>query len=260
MQIGISLACFYPEHPEQTLAKLDSLNTKVTEFFVNTVSELQPAFLEQMASLAAERGIQIYSLHPFTSAIENYLFFSPYDRRMADAADFYERYFAAAEFLGARVVQMHGDKGGGKLDLDTYAFGIEEITKRAARHGIILAQENVFYNSVNCPEYVYKLRRKLGEGGIKFTFDIKQAHKGGQDPFAVCEAMGEDIVNFHVNDFDEDHICMLPGRGEMDYSRLFKLLSAQGYGGPALIEVYSNNFESDSDLVQSKKFLESVKY
>lgn len=255
MDIGVSLACFYPEHPEAALDHLPKIGANLSELFINTISEMTPEYIENFAEKAQQQGVQIYSLHPFTSAIENYLFFSPYDRRMADAADFYERYFIAAARLGARVVQMHGDKGSCLHDIDRFAAGIEEISRRAARHGIILAQENVYMNSVNHPEFIYQLRRKLGEGAVKFTLDLKQAYKGGQDIFAVCEAMGRDIVNFHINDFDKEHICMLPGEGTVEYPKLFEKLKAQGYTGPAIIEVYSDNYSSLDQLEKSFRFL-----
>jgi len=65
------------------------------------------------------------------------------------------------------------------------------------------------------------------------------------------------VVNFHVNDRDEHHICMLPGQGVVDYTRIGSILKQNHYNGPALIEVYSSNFENSIEIARAKNFLES---
>ena len=102
------------------------------------------------------------------------------------------------------------------------------------------------------------MRRVCDNEYLKFTFDIKQSKRGGSDPFEVCQAMGDDIVNFHINDFDDDHMCMLPGKGVVDHESLVKLMLKNGYVGPALIEVYSSNFKSDDEILDSKVYLENT--
>ena len=92
MEVGISLACFYPEHPEDVIEKAKSLGFKTAELFINTYSELSDEYIESFKYKCNSSGVQIYSLHPFTSAIENYMFFSPYDRRIEDSVKLYDKY------------------------------------------------------------------------------------------------------------------------------------------------------------------------
>ena len=33
--------------------------------------------------------------------------------------------------------------------------------------------------------------------------------------------MGKNIVNFHINDKDKDNICLLPGKGNVNYIKIF---------------------------------------
>ena len=250
MEIGISLACFYPAHPEEVIAVAADLGFHVAEVFLNTYSELDRAYLEDFSRRCSVAGIEIYSVHPFTSALENYLFFSPYDRRIADAVTLYERYCDAADILGAKLVNIHGDRGLALTDFDKYVECLAPLAEISARRGVIMSHENVFYNSINHPEIASRLVSKLGDG-IKFTFDIKQAHKGESDPYELCEAMGKNVIN-------DEHICMLPGRGVVDHTRLFETLKRNGYQGPALIEVYRTNFTENSELVKAAEYLRSI--
>ena len=80
MKIGISLACFYPMHPEDTVERVSKLGFDTAELFINTFSELDDGYIDTFKKLCDNNNINIYSIHPFTSALENYLFFSPYDR------------------------------------------------------------------------------------------------------------------------------------------------------------------------------------
>ncbi|MBQ7089938.1 MAG: sugar phosphate isomerase/epimerase, partial [Clostridia bacterium] len=237
MQVGMSLACFYPLEPEKAVEKAAEIGIDVCEIFLNTWSEMDVAYLQALRQECDRCGIRVYSVHPFTSAFENYLFFSPYPRRIADAERLYRQYADAAKILGAEVISIHGDRGLGLDDMDAYLRCIEPLLKLQDETGIAYAMENVYFNSVNDPEFVSKLRQR--QPNVRFTFDIKQAFKGGRSAYDVATAMGNAIVNFHVNDRDEHHICMLPGQGDVDYLRLAHILEQANYKGPALIEVYS---------------------
>ena len=257
MKIGMSLACFYPEHPEDAIDRACDLGVDIAELFLNTVSELEDEYINDFIKKCDRRGLEIYSIHPFTSALENYMFFSPYDRRINDSIKFYERYCDVAMRLGAKVINIHGDRGIGLKDPEKYFECILPLAELSDKTGITMSFENVFFNSVNHPDFIKKLRSRFGET-IKFTFDIKQANKGGSDPYFVCEAMGSNVVNFHVNDYDADHICLLPGNGSVDHGRIIKTLLSNGYRGPALIEVYRDNFKSDEEISRSILYLKEV--
>lgn len=255
MDVGMSLACFYPMEPERAADRAAALNMHVCELFINTFCELEEHYLHALREKCDAYGIKIHSVHPFTSALENFMFFSPYPRRIVDSMDFYRRYADAAKILGASVINIHGDRGIGLQSPREYADCAAPLLKLQEQTGIIYSMENVYYNSVNHPEFVARIRQMAPE--IRFTLDIKQAYKGGQDPYLLAEAMGNAMVNFHVNDRDEAHLCLLPGQGTVDYGRLWQIFNKIGYNGPALIEVYSNNFKSEQEIAVSKSLLEN---
>ena len=255
MDVGMSLACYYPLEPENAALEVAKLNVRVCEVFFNTISELEVSYLYSLREICDRNNMRVHSIHPFTSFLENYLFFSPYPRRIADAEQFYKRYADAAKILGATVVNIHGDRGVGLNDIDHYVKCVEPLMRLQQKTGVTFALENVFYNSVNHPEFIARLRQRVPEA--RFTLDIKQAFKGGEDAYLVAEAMGDAIVNFHVNDRDDDHICLLPGEGAVDYDRIMKILSSSHYEGPALIEVYRHNFQNNADIRRSLDHLET---
>lgn len=257
MEIGISLACFYPEHPEEVIAKVSDMGFKVCELFLNTISELDNEYITSFSKSCEKYDLKIYSVHPFTSALENYMFFSPYDRRINDSKKLYQKYCDVAKYLGAKVINIHGDRGIGLNNFEQYCQCLEPFFELQAQNGVTFSHENVFFNSINHPEFVRKLRAHFGQD-IKFTFDIKQANKGGSIPYEVCESMGENIINFHINDYDGDNICLLPGEGCVDYKLIFDLLKNNHYSGPAIIEVYRNNFKNTDQVVKSFEFLKSL--
>ena len=258
MNIGLSLASFYPLHPEDAVCKASNLGFKTAELFINTISELDDDYINNFHKLCNKHGIEINSIHPFTSALEIYMFFSRYDRRIDDSKILYNKYFNAAHKLGAKVINIHGDRGLGLKNIDEYIECIEPLLELGAKHNITPSIENVFFNSVNHPDFVIELIKKLGDS-IKFTFDIKQANKGGSDPYELCSAMAGNISNFHINDYDDEHICMLPGSGCVDYNRIFKILEKNDYRGPALIEVYSDNYNCDEEIGKSADYLKRIK-
>lgn len=255
MDVGMSLACYYPLEPEKAVLEAAKLNVRVCEVFLNTISELEVPYLYSLREICDRHNIKVHSIHPFTSFLENYMFFAPYPRRIADAEQLYERYADAAKILGATVVNIHGDRGVGLNDIDHYVKCVEPLMRLQQKTGVTYALENVYFNSVNNPEFIARLRQRVPDA--RFTLDIKQAFKGGEDAYLVAEAMGDAIVNFHVNDRDDDNVCLLPGEGTVDYGRILKILSSNHYNGPVLLEVYRYNFQNNADIRRSLDHLDT---
>ncbi len=91
---------------------------------------------------------------------------------------------------------------------------------------------------------------------IKFTCDIKQAYKSHENPLHYIDIMGKDLINFHINDRDEERICLLPGQGKVNYKTIIEKLKSLDYKGPLIIEVYRDNFKIYEELKDVKDFIE----
>ena len=97
MKLGISTACLYPMETEKSLETLLGLGFQSFEVFLNTFSEMEPAFLKEMKKRVDDAGARIVSVHPFTCIFENMLFFTEYERRTQDGIEF--KKCAAASYV-----------------------------------------------------------------------------------------------------------------------------------------------------------------
>ncbi len=258
MQTGISTACLYPMLLEESFAKLVSLGFRCFEVFINTDSELQEPYLRRIRRMADSSGSVIRSVHPFTSGFENFLLFSEYRRRYADSLEYYKRYFRACNFLGADILVLHGRRS------DRCTISDEEFFERYAglfalgrSFGVTVAQENVNLFSSDDPSFLRRMRRACGRD-CAFVLDIKQAVRGGVDPYAVCAAMGERIVHVHINDNSPSSDCLLPGFGRMDYERLMSMLRGFGFDGSLIIEVYRKSFGGLHEILEAREVVQNL--
>ena len=260
MKCGISTACFYPEIVEETILKIKELEMNSIEIFINTESEFDMPYVKDLRSRLDEAGIRAISVHPFTSLMEGVLFFSEYDRRIEDGLRQYERYFKAAHMLGAKYFTFHGERSMSSTihvpDADRKLRTYHRLCALAQQHDVVLAQENVAWCKSASPAYLQWLRDGVQE--LRFTLDIKQAHRAGCNWNEYLTVMGERLVNVHINDFDDTHTCMLPGEGTMPFDALLAQLDATGYNGQLLIEVYHTDYSDMAQIERARMFLQNL--
>ena len=259
MRMGVSTACLYPMELEKAFHELLSMDFRLFEVFLNTFSEFAPGYLRELRKSADACGAQIKSIHPFTSGYEGFLLFSEYERRFQDSLEFYKQYFEAANSLGASIVVLHGqrDYASSVIPESTYFERYAALYALGQRYGVTVAQENVSKFRSETPGFIRRMRASLGDG-CAFVIDLKQAVRAGQDPFAMCEAMGERVVHVHINDNAPGADCLLPGRGTVDFRRFRDLLLRFGYEGDLIIEVYRKNFVELSELREAQRVVQGL--
>lgn len=258
MKFGISTACFYPQPLEETVLEIARLGADTAEVFVNTESEFEPAYIAALRASLDAHGVRVTSLHPYTSPMEGQLLLSNYDRRTEDGFRQYRRYFEAARTLGAESLTFHGERNVIR-DLDecdaarklaVYA----RLCETAAEYGVTFAQENVAWCKSASPDYLRRLHDAVPALG--FTLDIKQGHRAGHTWSEYLDAVGDRLVNVHINDFDETHSCRLPGEGAVDFTAFFDRLRALGYDRQVIVEVYRGDYEEPAQLARCLDFLQ----
>lgn len=258
MRIGMSTACFYPQPLEEVLPVIAGLGVRAVEVFFNTESEFSPRYYEELGAQARSLGLDIVSVHPYTSLMEGMLLFSDYARRTEDGMLQYQRYFACAAALGARFFTFHGERHMGQHDdearWERKCTAYRRLCALASACGVTLAQENVAWCRSHDPAFIHALYRDVPE--LHYTLDIKQAYRAGHNWKDFLDAMGERLVNVHINDFSAEQSCLLPGDGEMDYAAFFSRLHALGYDGHAMIEVYRTNFASPEQMHRALRVLQ----
>lgn len=256
MIVGASTSCFYPLETEKSLQRIIDLGFKKTEIFFNTISELQPNFVKDLKTTATEGGIEILSVHPFSSNIENNCIFGEYERRYADFIDWYRQTFNAAAELGAKVVVIHGAYQNLKRPLpeEHYFNRFASLIEIGKQEGVTICQENVVRFRSQSLEFLKRMRDYLGDD-FKMVFDVKQAIRSGYNPLDVAREMSDSIVHLHLSDnLGADADCLPPGKGNFDFKALFDITNTDS----AVIELYSLGLDIDSELKQSKEFFEGL--
>ena len=254
--LGISTACLYPLNTEEALELLGRLGVTYTEIFFNSPSELTDDFLKLLCSIKNRYGMTITSIHPYTSALEPFLFFTDYLRRFEDGRAWYQSYYRAAAVLEAPWVVLHGDRVGSPLPEEICFERFGQMARDARAYGVGLCQENVCRCRSRDSGFLRRMRDYLG-GEAKFALDLKQILRSGEDLWQVVDAMGPNIVHLHLSDHrgpKED--CLPPGKGTADFPELFCRLYQQGFSGAGVLELYRHNYDRPEDLYQSLLWLQ----
>lgn len=258
MEIGASSACFYPMETEKAFLHIAELGFRYSEIFFNSRSELDRSFVRELKAIRDAYGITVTSLHPYRSFAEGYNFFSSYERRFLDGVDNYKRYFDAAATLGAKYIVLHGSRGYIDISAEQYADRFARLNEAAKPFGCIVAHENVVDFIGEKPEFMKTMQSYLGDG-FKMVLDVKQARRANVDPMEFIEAMGKSIVHVHLSDYSQSCDCLPPSEeGLFDFASLFTALHKKGYNGRYMIELYSNNFSKENEILNSAKYLEEI--
>jgi sugar phosphate isomerase/epimerase len=258
MEIGISTACFYPLYTENTIKIISDLESNLCEVFLEAEYEYEKDYISDLKKEMDKFNVRANSVHAFCATFEAQLF-SEYERRRTDALVIYKKVVEAATRLGATSYTFHGDKRCddlNKLDFKHYIKCVNELLDIAQSYNIALSWENVAWCQTSRPEFIAKV--KDAAPTLKFTLDIKQARRAGKLPDEYLDVMGSDIINVHVNDFNNEKSCMLPGQGMFDFKSFFQKLNAIDYKGNAIIEVYSWDYDDYTELKTSIEYLRSI--
>lgn len=258
MNIGISTGCFFPRRPDESLEAVGMIGAGFTEIFFNTDSELEESYLYKLKSIADKYGIKVVSVHPFTSAIETFMFWAKVDYKLADSIRYYEKYFRACQILGADYVVIHGcHDWADYMSMEKYTEIFNLLSRKAREYGVYVCQENVVKFKCGYKENL-EVFKKLADKDVKFVFDIKQAVRAKQNIYDIIDLMGDRISHIHISDFTKEENSLLPGTGNFNYKNLFEYVSDKYNVSDILIEVYKENISGENSLVDSLELLKNI--
>ena len=258
MRCGISTACLYPLDTLEALRQVAALGAPVAEIFINSTGELAPPQVAGFGAVAHAAGMDIVSVHPYESPLENIWFATPYHPRVQDGIRVYSAYFAACRALGARFFVLHGmNMMNNGLSLEEYADHLVELIDAGRDYGVQICLENVAYCKLGAPENVRWMKERLGERA-SFVLDIKQMLRYGAGQAAMLAAMEGHIAHVHISDSSPGMDCLAPGRGEFDFLALLRELRTQGYQGDLVIELYRDGYGRPEELKTAMEYINSL--
>lgn len=256
MKIGISTATFFMnESTDGALPVIKEMGAEVCEIFLSTFSEYTKEYVDMIAEKA--KILEVYSIHTLNQQFEPELF-NPVKKTREDCEFFFKQAAYAAKVMHAKYYTFHGPARLKRLpyNIDFKKFGkrVNELNEMLGEYGngCQLAYENVHWAFFNTPDFFTNLRK---EAEIKACLDIKQAMQSKISYFDYLDAIGEDLVNVHLCDFDTQGNLCLPGRGIVDFTELFKRIIDLGYKGPLILEVYANNYKDYTELKTAYEYL-----
>ena len=258
-RIGASTSCFYPLETEKALGKVIDIGFKNAEIFFNSSSELEELFVKKMREQADDGGVNILSIHPFSSFIENTCIFGEYERRYEDFIDLYKKHFHAAALLGADIAVIHGALAVQKRNIpeEHYFERFAKLMEIGRAEGVRVCQENVVRFRSQSTDFCKRMKNVLGDD-LKFVFDVKQSIRSGYDPFDFLNEIKDDVVHIHISDNNATEDCLPPGKGSFDFNKLFATMDGAGYDGGYVIEIYSKGLEVEKELIMSKRYFENL--
>lgn len=266
MQIGMSTACFFGRLlNEEALRQIGRLGIREAEVFFAGMSEYKPSFLRELRAAARDEGIHIRSIHAMNTQFEPQLY-SVHPRQRRDALDVFYEVLSAGEFLGADIYVFHGPaylKRARKLEINYERAG--KITARLADeakdYGIRLCYETVHWCWYQNPDFAPRLLEYTDSDNLFFTLDMKQTAQSGYEMDAYIDKMAGRLSHVHLCDFRMDPekgiVPCMPMQGQADWGGLRSKLRQTGYRGDMMLEVYTTDYETDAQLMESYEAVRS---
>ena len=252
MNAGVSTACMYPRPLEESLYELAVNGIPNVEIFINTQSELKKGYAHSIANMLKRFEVKCCSVHPFTSEMEQLMFFSDYERRFEDAMEYLRLYFRFMNIVGAEIFVLHGGKADKPAEF--YCERYSKLYALGKEHGVKVALENVARCRSGSAAFVREMADMLGDD-FAFVLDTKQAVRAGENPFLFLNAAGKSISHVHISDSGELGDCLLIGRGNFRFKTFFQKLEKLSPDVNIILELYRSGFSGISDLVSSYNML-----
>lgn len=257
MKTGISTASFFlREECENAIDKIVALGAGCAEIFLGTYYEYRPEFAKAVNGRL--NGTEVSAVHALSTNFEPQLF-SASRRVRGDAFYWLDQIMRSAQLFGASKYSFHGGiSHSGSNNLNEIAGYLQGVIEFCARYGVEVCLENVSWCTYNRPGLFGELKNRCPQ--LNGVLDLKQARRSGYPAAMYIEDMAGSISHVHLSDVDERGAICLPGKGQYNFTELFKRLQGVGFNGAAVIEVYGNNYGDYSEFADSLNYLNEIIY
>lgn len=247
MECGISTACLYPQDTAQALRTVCEAGVGTTEIFLNTFSELEPAYVDRLREILCGAHTRVTSLHPFTSALETFFFASEYGGRLEDGMRVYRRYFEVCRLLDIPRVVFHGDYLQTPYPFEKHCENYLHLRRIARSYGVDFCQENVVRCKCGRPDYIRRMREYTGDD-VSFVLDVKQQRRAGVPLWEMMDAMQGKISHIHLSGETPENDCTTPDEDNFRLREFLNRLIKEAYSGDMVIELYRSGFSDIGEL------------
>jgi sugar phosphate isomerase/epimerase len=116
--------------------------------------------------------------------------------------------------------------------------------------GLLLENSQQFRTFMKCIKSDY----------VKLNFDIGHFFCVGQDPAKLVYELSDYVEHFHLADIAANrvHNHLIPGRGAIDFRRVFDAIDSIGYKGFVTVELYPYQDNPVEAATQALDYLQSI--
>ena len=212
----------------------------------NNMHLRQPVIQQAYKQAAKKYGIEISSLAigelnkiPYKSEPQT-------EEWVSDSID-------VAKAMGCKVILLaffeNGDIKNDIASQQEVIKRLKRVAPKAEQAGIILGIESW----LSAEEHV-SIIKAIGSKNVQVYYDVANSHKMGYDIYAELVLLGKNyICEVHA----KENTCLL-GKGEIDFSRVKKILDDVGYNGWVVLEGSRESADMLADYKVNRQFLQSV--
>ena len=132
--------------------------------------------------------------------------------------------------------------------------GLAKGLEHAAQAGVMLAIENMDTRGVTSLREGMRLVKHFNSPWLQLYLDIGNLTERGRDVLAELELAKGHIVALHVKDARPGEPRRVPfGEGKVPFVEAFSTLSALGYHGPVVVEMWNDNAPDSSKKVKEAR-------
>ncbi len=257
MKTAMSSACFYQLETENAIAECGKIGFKTIEIFVNSDSEMRTPLFGEIKNTVDFYGLDVCTVHPYTSFAETFCLFGTYKRRFQDTVEYYKSYYDFAARLGAKNLVLHGCLDKAEIEDEDYFERYAILAQVGEAFGVKLSQENVVNHKSQSIDFMKKLNDYIGED-FSMILDIKQCRRAGENPNEFVKLFGNKISHIHISDYNNACDCLPPFEGEFNFSQLITNLKSCGFNGEYIIELYRRNFINGEQIKLAAEKLDKI--
>lgn len=236
--------------PALTDAEIDSLRRVLKETGL------------QVANINANTAVGYYGRDFWEPLFEPSLA-NPVDSERGWRIDYTVRCIELAGLLGSPSVSITSGRpvpGTSPEDsLTLLKSSLEKLIPHAEKHEVRLGIEYEPGLLIENGRELVSFLRKLDSPFLGANLDLGHSHVLGEDPETVFQELAGKVIHLHVEDIRQrKHYHLIPGEGDMDFSRIFRLLKRHGYDGFVSVELYTYPQCPENAARRSMAHLQSI--
>ncbi len=142
--------------------------------------------------------------------------------------------------------------------LDSFAAGLREVVSVADDLGLRLLVQPQPWQLIQTTDQYLNLAERVGSWALGLDLDIGSLHCMAEPVADTVRRVSESIQHYHIEDMaaDRTYEPLVPGRGVIDFTKVWQAIAATGYDGWITVQLYPYIDDPDAAGAEAKVRLE----